>query len=66
MDDTDKIVAAILAAAYATKNIGATNATQFVQALEEISSEMRRREKERTGGSAGALEAAIESKKRGF
>jgi hypothetical protein len=66
MDDTDKIVAAILAAAYASKNIGATNATQFVQALEEISSEMMRREKEKSGDFAGALELAIENKKKGF
>jgi hypothetical protein len=56
MDDTDKIVAAILAAAYAAKNIGAVNAVQFVRVYEEVSEEMKKREKQKPTGLADAVE----------
>jgi len=62
MYDTDKIVAAILAAALGVKNDGAANAARFVQAYEEVLSEMKAREKAKATAYADALEEKSEQK----
>jgi hypothetical protein len=63
MTDTNKIVAAILAAAHSIKDGGAMNAAHFVDSYINMLHEISIREKAESGGLARALEESARRKK---
>ena len=63
MTDTDKIVAAILAAAHSIKDGGAVNEAHFVDCYKKMLLEIGIRENAEAGGLARALEESARFKK---
>ena len=63
MTDTDKIVAAILAAAHSIKDGGAVNEAHFVDSYKKMLHEIGIRENAEAGGLARALEESARRKK---
>jgi hypothetical protein len=63
MTDTDKIVAAILAAAYSIKEGGAVNEAHLVDSYKRMLFEISIRENAEAGGLSRALEESARRKK---
>jgi hypothetical protein len=63
MTDTNKIVAAILAAAHSIKDRGAVNEAHFVDSYKKMLLEISIRENAVAGGLARALEESAQHKK---
>jgi hypothetical protein len=59
MDETDKVVAAILSVAYAAKDGGVVNPTDYVDAYEKIYGEIKRREEAREKERSAAFAAGV-------
>ncbi len=63
MPDTNKIVAAILTAAYTSKDAGCVDPTDYVRAFQEMLAELENADKLKQNAVAGALRGKVREKR---